>query len=68
METIYVNSEKAQMEMSLDDLRLLCNALNEVCNGIDVPEFETRLGATPKYAEAVMLGLREVIESIINDS
>jgi hypothetical protein len=32
--------------LSLDDVRVLCQSLNEVLNGIDVFEFETRLGAS----------------------
>jgi hypothetical protein len=30
--------------LSPDDLLTICNALNEVCNGLDMPEFATRMG------------------------
>lgn len=31
--------------MSLDELIVINNALNEICNGIDIEEFESRIGA-----------------------
>jgi hypothetical protein len=33
------------VELSASELGILNNALNEVCNGIDLPEFDTRMGA-----------------------
>ena len=44
------------------ELSILCNCLNEVCNGIHIFEFETRLGATMEdvssMLDAVLAGLR----------
>jgi hypothetical protein len=36
-----------QIEVSVEELRVLTNALNEVCHGVHIAdfEFETRLGA-----------------------
>ena len=36
----------ADITLSRDELIMLNNALNEVCNGVDIPEseFQTRLG------------------------
>lgn len=31
-------------ELEGDEAQMINNALNEVCNGIDVEEFETRVG------------------------
>jgi hypothetical protein len=36
------------------ELRILNNALNEVCHGIDVPEFATRMGATRDEVRALL--------------
>jgi hypothetical protein len=54
MKPIRVDDTSADIALSLDEMRLLCNALNEVCNGIEIYEFETRLGATRADAEALM--------------
>ena len=35
-----------RLELSLDELRIVQNALNEICNGLDLEgEFETRIGS-----------------------
>lgn len=41
-------------EFSVQDLRIINNALNEVVNAIELPEFETRMGCSVKAAEAVL--------------
>jgi len=46
MNILLQTSERTLVSVSQDELRGLANALNEVCNGIDIPatEFHTRLG------------------------
>jgi hypothetical protein len=44
MELKQVDESGARVLLSPDDLLTICNALNEVCNGLDVPEFATRMG------------------------
>ena len=46
MKTHTIANACATVELSLDELRILNNSLNEVCNGLDFPEFTTRMGAT----------------------
>jgi hypothetical protein len=45
MEIINITNEKSQISISRDELLILNSALNEVCNGIAIFEFETRIGA-----------------------
>jgi hypothetical protein len=40
-----VSDSEVSIAVTDDELDLLVNCLNEVCNGITVHEFETRLGA-----------------------
>lgn len=71
MEIIECKKKKIVLEMSEDECYLLINALNEVCNGIEVWEFETRLGATPEEAAkilAIMGSLYREAEKIWNSS
>ena len=54
MKIIESKSNSVVVELSEDDLGLINNALNEVCNGIDIPEFATRLGASRERAEELL--------------
>ncbi len=51
------------IEVSDDELLLLSNALNEVCNGIEPWEFSTRLGGPRDAAIALFKQLHKVLNS-----
>ena len=57
MKVIDMSTESSNIGMSLDELLIVNAALNEVCNGMAVFEFETRIGAD---RERVALLLKEV--------
>jgi hypothetical protein len=40
--------------LTVEELRIINNALNEVCHGIDVPEFATRMGASLPEVKALL--------------
>jgi hypothetical protein len=43
------------VELTTDELDIINNALNEICNGIDLEgEFDTRMGCTVEQARAVL--------------
>lgn len=44
MELIKVVDKQADISLSYDDLVIVNNIFNEVCNGLDVFEFETKIG------------------------
>jgi hypothetical protein len=44
MQVVEVQRDKVVVWLSKAELTILNNALNEVCNGIEVPEFATRVG------------------------
>jgi hypothetical protein len=52
---------RAVLELSHDELLIMNNALNEVCNGLDLPEFATRIGAQRDEARWL---LREIGDAI----
>lgn len=42
-------------ELTIDEISIINNALNEICNGIDLRgEFETRMGCTLQEARDVL--------------
>lgn len=49
------------VELSEAELMLLNNALNEVCNGIEVAEFHSRLGATENEAQALLKRINSLL-------
>ena len=47
------------IQFSRDELSIVNNALNEVCNGIDLKdEFDTRMGCTVEEARALLANIR----------
>lgn len=52
------------LSMSVDELETISNALNEVCNALDVNEFETRMGVTLDEAQDLLTRISEVFKRI----
>lgn len=42
------------LRLSLDELGTAGNALNEVCNGIRVDDFESKMGGSPSEVEQIL--------------
>jgi hypothetical protein len=51
MKTIEIKKNKIKLELSRYELAILNNALNEVCNGIEVKNFESQMGMKTDEAE-----------------
>jgi hypothetical protein len=51
---------KAVIRFSNDELVILNNALNEICNGVDIPQFETRVGYSRERVEALLEQINSV--------
>lgn len=50
------------IDLTRNDLLLLYNALNEVCNGIDAWEFSTRLGTQREKALMMQAEIARVLD------
>lgn len=55
-------TDYVEMEVSPEELLVLNAALNEVCNGIDVFEFETRIGAPRAKVECLIAAIQAVLD------
>jgi len=53
------------LDLSRNELILLNNALNEVCNDLDLPDFSTRLGAQQGELEALFRQIKEALEGMV---
>ena len=56
------------VELTDAELVILNNALNEVCNGVDIEdaEFQTRLGVTRDEARALLLKISGLLDTPTN--
>lgn len=64
MNAIKISSDKITLELSRDELGAFANALNEVCNGIEVPEFGTRMGIQLEEANAILESLALIYKKL----
>jgi len=55
--------DEFQLTVTIDQMLILNNALNEVCNGIEVVEFETRLGASFGNVESMLGQIGSAIDA-----
>ena len=53
------------LELSRNELILVHNALNEVCHGLDLPDFSTRLGAGLDELEALLHQATAALDSMV---
>ncbi len=61
MRIFNTTSISASVELSRDDLVILNNALNEACRGLDVQDFQTRMGAEKTDVVNLLHGISEVL-------
>ncbi len=54
-------SDTFDVELSAEELIIINNALNEICNDMSLNEFETRIGASLSEAQSL---LREVNQAL----
>lgn len=53
-----------EISMTESELLILNAALNEICNGIDIAEFETRIGADKKVATTLLADIGNILDKI----
>lgn len=64
MKLLNYNIENADISLSNDELLTIYNSLNEVCNGMHIYEFETRIGVSKEEAYNLMKIIRKLIENM----
>jgi hypothetical protein len=52
------------LDLTRNELILVNNALNEVCNGLDLPDFSTRLGAQRDELEALYKQIKAALDGM----
>ena len=64
MEVIDSTFEWSHIGMSRDELLIVNAALNEVCSGIEVFEFETRIGADRERVAALLQEIGSLLDKM----
>lgn len=54
MQIIRIADSKADISVSVEELTILCNGLNEACNALDQWDFQTRMGFEREDVLALM--------------
>lgn len=68
MKTVQSTKESTQISFNLHELLVLNAALNEVCNGIEIFEFSTRIGAERGEVLEMLSELRATIDKLEKES
>lgn len=64
MEARIVSSSDVELRMTQDELVILNNALNEVCHGFEVDEFETRIGSSREQASVLLQAIGRLLDRL----
>jgi len=62
VKAIQIGTKRSQIELDLEEILILNNSLNEVCNGIDIFEFATRMGVDRERVRHLLAELSELFE------
>lgn len=64
MELLAAFRKQADLRLTEDELLILNSALNEICNGISVSEFETRIGATRDDVASFLVEIGHILDAL----
>lgn len=64
MELVNLEGRGAVMVLNESELLVLNAALNEICNGIDVQEFDTRIGSSKESVADLLGKIGSVLDQI----
>ena len=64
MQIEQVEKEITTIRLSQEEVVIINNALNEVCNGLDINEFSTRIGASRVNVEELLFQIGKIIDAM----
>jgi len=64
MTLINIRPDSCVLELEKQEIGCINNALNEVCNGIDIAEFETRLGCSVKKMQDLLSQVSNIVRRL----
>jgi hypothetical protein len=63
MQAVLDDAGGVTMDLTIQEVRILSNALNEICNGIEVDEFKLRIGADRETVDVLLAEFVRLIDS-----
>ena len=64
MEVLRQERHEAEIRLTAAELAIINNALNEICHGIDLPEFDSRIGARRAAVERLLAGVGDLLRRL----
>ena len=64
MKTLESGKNTAILELTANELLVINNALNEVCHGVKIIGFESRLGKDRPFAKELLMAIGQVLDQI----
>lgn len=64
MDAIDVTGKSSRIAISYEELLIINSALNEICNGISVFEFDTRVGASHERVTAFLKEIGSLLDKM----
>ncbi|MEN4888926.1 hypothetical protein [Erwinia billingiae] len=64
MNLLSVTKGNAEINITEHELLILNSALNEICNGIDIAEFEARIGSEKDDVTALLSKIGNVLDQM----
>jgi hypothetical protein len=64
MQTFDTKNHEASVRLSVSELLILNAALNEICNGIELFEFETRIGGKREHAAELLAQIGSLLDKM----
>ncbi len=64
MHILAVNRNSISIELSLHEIMIVHQALNETCNALDLPDFSTRMGAELSEATDLLKQTSQIIDNM----
>ncbi|WP_244263170.1 hypothetical protein [Yersinia frederiksenii] len=59
-----MTKQQAELKLTNDELLILNSALNEICNGISISEFDTRIGATREDVTLLLEKIGQTLDAM----
>lgn len=67
MDIEHVDDDEAVLRLGRDELAVIANALNYVCNAIDLPEFPTLFGVDREEADVLLAEIVTALQRMNTD-
>ena len=64
MEVIDIRNDGAVVSLDNRDIMIINNALNEICNGISIFEFDTRIGESRQVVSDLLRKISELVSNM----